>query len=341
VRRFIFALATFSACLTFADAARRSKPSPWPDAAAPTAAEPYAAPPTPSPDSIDVAVTVDDLPRHGPEVPGLSRLAIAQAFVAAFRAHRLPPVYGFVNGGAVVARPSEDAVLDAWTRTGNPLGNHTWTHVDPRTTSLSAYLADIDANESLLRRYARAERAEDDRTWKVFRYPFLLEGADAASRAAIRRHLAAAAYRVAPVTIDFFDWAFVPPYARCLAKGDERSLALLEQRWLAEADTFLTWADRAARELFGRPIPHVLLLHAGALDAKMIDALLSLYERRGVRFVSLDAALDDPAYAAHAREIENANVLGGTALEQLQRARGRSGPEAPDHPLSWLVSLCP
>src|SRR5690348_2211425 len=63
---------------------------------------------------IAVAVTVDDLPRNGPDIPGLSRLAIHQKLLRAFAEHRLPPVYGFVNGGKLREHPEDRAALAAW-----------------------------------------------------------------------------------------------------------------------------------------------------------------------------------------------------------------------------------
>src|SRR5689334_8739649 len=44
---------------------------------------------------VEVAVTVDDLPVHGQSFAGIDRAAIAERFIAAFKAHGLPPVYGF------------------------------------------------------------------------------------------------------------------------------------------------------------------------------------------------------------------------------------------------------
>ena len=62
----------------------------------------------------EVAVTVDDLPVHGPLTAGTDRLTIANRVLSAFQRHRLPAVYGFVNGKRVVDDPSSEAVLRRW-----------------------------------------------------------------------------------------------------------------------------------------------------------------------------------------------------------------------------------
>ena len=41
----------------------------------------------------------------------------------------------------------------------------------------------------------------------------------------------------------------------------------------------------------------MLLLHIGAADADALDALLSAYEKEGVRWIPLAKALADPFYA--------------------------------------------
>jgi peptidoglycan/xylan/chitin deacetylase (PgdA/CDA1 family) len=293
-------------------------------------------PPAPASPSrtIDVAVTVDDLPHHGPDVPGESRLSIHQAFVAAFRAHHLPPVYGFVVGGQLDAHPDDRAALDAWVAAGNPVGNHTRSHPDLRQMSADEYLADVVANEPLLRDLGRVP---DDRSWKFFRYPFLQEGTDLGSRSRIREALLARGYRIAPVTVDFYDWAYNAPYARCLARHDERGLAALEKSYLDDARLWIRWADAAARALFGRPIEQILLLHIGAFDARVLGELLTEYEKLGVRFVSLEQALADPVYAV---EPKSPRTWEGTFLSQVREARDAEDPPEPNLPESLLGALC-
>ena len=304
--------------------------------ATPPSADPVSpAAATPEPHAIDVAVTVDDLPHHGADAPGTSRLAIHQAFVAAFRAHHLPPVYGFVNGGHLDAHPEDRAALDAWVAAGNPVGNHPRTHPDlHKAPAEGAYLADLDANEPLLRELSHGA---DERSWKVFRYPFLQEGTDVASRSRIRNQVLARGYRIAQVTIDFYDWAYNAPYARCLTRHDEQAIAALKKSYLDDARLELRWADAAARALFGRPVEQILLLHIGAFDALVLDDLLSLYEKLGVRFVPLEQAMADPIYAGEPRA---PRAWEGTFLSQVREARGVDDPPEPNLPEALLGALC-
>src|SRR5882672_1102572 len=134
---------------------------------APTAAARTAAV---APGTVEVAVTVDDLPVHGPAFAGIDRLAIAERLMAAFAAHRLPAVYGFVNGKTVDDDATTEGILRRWLAGGNALGTHSWSHASLNGTALDDYLADVQKGESIVTRLAPPG------SWKVFRYPFLQEG---------------------------------------------------------------------------------------------------------------------------------------------------------------------
>ncbi|EYF02501.1 polysaccharide deacetylase family protein [Chondromyces apiculatus] len=283
---------------------------------------------------IEVAVTVDDLPAHGPVPAGVTRLAIHQEFLKVFRAHAVPQVYGFLNAAKLAEHPEDRAALEAWVAAGHPLGNHTYSHPHLEQIGLDAYLGEIDRNEPLLR--ALMGKA-DERTWKVFRYPFLKEGHDLPSRNAIRAHLAGHGYRIAQVTIDFADWAWNEPYTRCMERRDEEAIKVLERAFVNYGRASLQWSDATARQTYGRPIKHVLLLHVGAFDARAMDRLLTAYEKEGVRWVSLDEALSDPVYAT---DTGFTATWGQSMLEQMTEAHAAPHPPYIPLPTGFLRVLC-
>jgi len=281
---------------------------------------------------LRVAVTVDDLPRHGPEAPWQDRLALHRALLEALARHHVPRAYGFVNAGR--AQPGDRAALEAWVAAGNPLGNHTAHHPDLGSVGIDAYLADVDAGEPLL---AELLGPGQERVWKVFRYPYLRQGTDVPSRLALRRALVERHYRIAEVTIDFEDWAYNGPYVRCLARGDRASVEALESTFLDSAVSQLRWADDTLRRLVGRPVPHVLLLHAGAFEAHIVDRLLAAYEKEGARWVPLDEVLEDAVYQ---REPEPPRSWRAELPVQMLRARQIRGFPLPSSPAPLLERLC-
>jgi peptidoglycan/xylan/chitin deacetylase (PgdA/CDA1 family) len=286
-------------------------------------------------DAIEVAITVDDLPRHGPDLPGVTRLSIHERMLAVFAAHRTPPVYGFINAGSLEAHVEDERALRAWVAAGHPLGNHTYSHLDGAVVALAEYLVDVDKNEPVLERLLPAS-ADGSRSWKVFRYPYLREGKDSEAQAVLRNALVQRGYRIAHVTVDFYDWSFNQAHARCVANNDATSMKGLEESFLDHAVSELRWADAAARELEGRPIKHILLLHVGEFTARLLDRLLTAYEQNGARFVTLEAALADPVYA---REPAQPKPF-GNFLWRLRRARGTRSPAAAPPPDTLLDLVC-
>lgn len=241
---------------------------------------------------VRIALTIDDLPVHGPLPPGETRVDIARRIIAALQAAHVPPTYGFINAGTIEQEPDSAPVLDLWRQAGFPLGNHTWSHADLNNVGPAAFAQETMRNEDPL----MAGMAGED--WHWFRFPYLHEGRDPATRAGVRQMLAERGYRIAAVTMSFGDYRWNAPYARLVAAQDAAGIAALERRYLLAADEALT-RDRAAAKLrYRRDIPFVLLMHIGAFDARMMPRLLALYRHRGVRFVSLAEAERDPAYAA-------------------------------------------
>lgn len=241
--------------------------------------------------TIQMAVTVDDLPVHSPLPSGETRLQIAEKMLKGLKKHNVPEVYGFVNASWLKSQPQTAEVLKAWVKAGYPLGNHTYSHPDPNGLNLEVYLNEIRKNEIYLKKYV------DEKIYKVFRYPFMAEGETLAKRNGIREFLSTNAYKTAQVTIDFGDWAWNPPYARCLNRGRNEKIEWLKTSYIKYALIRLQRAVDFSHKLFGRDIKQILLLHVGAFDAEMIDELLAAYEGKGVKFIGLTEAMNDEVYS--------------------------------------------
>jgi peptidoglycan-N-acetylglucosamine deacetylase len=285
---------------------------------------------------IEVAITVDDLPRPPFPQDGVPAQVLLDKLSSAFARHHLPPVTGFVNGHRLEEHPEDKRALMHWVKKGNLLGNHTYSHMDLAKVTLDQYDADVERNEALLESVQGAP--QPGRDWRVFRYPYLQEGSSEATREATREYLFERGYRIAEVTVDFEDWQWFPIFARCSADGDPRAVDKLRARYRRAARDTLLDADRTARELFGRRIRQVLLLHAGNFTAEMIEDLLDEYEAMGVRFIKLDDALHDSVYQLDPRF---ARRWGSPFLVQVESALQGDEPKvAAWPPYPELAQLC-
>jgi len=237
-----------------------------------------------------IAITFDDLPAHGPLPPGETRIEIADKVIHALERAHVPPTYGFVNGIRMQEDPSSGQVLTAWRNAGNPLGNHTWSHMNLNQHSLEQFEDDAQKNENQL------EMQMDGADWHWFRFPFLAEGDSVTKKMGFRVWLAQHNYKIAGVTASFGDYEWNEPYARCSAKQDKPAIARLEHTYLEAAAEDVDYRHAMSQQLFGHDIPYVLLMHIGAFDARMLPRLLRLYHDHGFTFVSLADAEKDPFY---------------------------------------------
>ena len=239
---------------------------------------------------IKVAVTIDDLPVHSSMPSHTNRIEIVKKMLSKLKEYRVPEVYGFINAKKIETDPDTEKVLQLWVESGYPLGNHTYSHPDIGNRSVDEYEKDILDNETEL------QRLSINSNWKYFRYPYLREGETLEKRNAIRTFLQIQNYKIAQVTIDFEDWSWNDPYARCLDQKDTKAVRFLIKSYLKNSVDQLQRADIVSQALFKRSIPHILLLHIGAFDAQMIGELLKAYQHQGVEFIGLSEALDDEIY---------------------------------------------
>lgn len=239
---------------------------------------------------LRIALTFDDLPAHGSLPPGTTRTEVISKIAAALKQAKVPPTYGFVNGNWLDQHSDDISALQAWRDAGNPLGNHTWSHMNLNQHSLEEFEADTTKNEPLLAKWK-------DNDWHWFRFPFLAEGDTAEKRAGVRAFLLQRGYKIAGVTMSFADYMWTETYARCRAKGDSQAVAQLESSFLKSAEDNIGHYRAMSHSLLGRDIPYVLLMHVGVLDAEMLPRALDLYRSKGFEFITLEEAERDPFYA--------------------------------------------
>jgi peptidoglycan-N-acetylglucosamine deacetylase len=277
-----------------------------------------------------MAVSFDDLPAHGPLPPGMTRLEITQSILETLKREKLPSVYGFINGGRGAEDPSSFLVLQAWRTAGQPLGNHTWMHLDLNKETAEEFETEVLRNEPLL------QSLMAKRDWHWLRYPFLHEGDTVEKRRSVRTWLFAHRYKIAEVSMDFEDYLWNEPFARCMAKHDEVSIAKLHDSYLAVADQYYGVFRELSQLLYGRDVKYVLLMHVGAFDAHMLPELLTLYRSKGVTFIDLADAMSDPAYQ------DNPDIgepTGGTFLELMMQKKKLKFP-ANTKPYKELDATC-
>ena len=149
--------------------------------------------------------------------------------------------------------------------------------------------------------------------------------------------IAAHGYQVAPVTMDNADYLFARAYALALECGDTADANRVATTYLDYMESVVTFYEAQALAIVGREFPQVLLLHANALNAHTFDTLAARLTGRGYQFVSLEMALQDPAYRNEDRYTGPAGIswLHRWAITRgLPSSTFRGEPEVPD----WVES---
>ncbi|HET7217401.1 MAG TPA: polysaccharide deacetylase family protein [Vicinamibacterales bacterium] len=245
----------------------------------------------------EMAVTIDDLPTVSvvPQSPE-SAAHLTAALLSGLRRQQVPAI-GFVNEAKLYSEGALDArrlaLLQQWIDAGLELGNHTYSHVDLHLVPAGSYIAEIERGDTMTRDLLR----KAGRMPRFFRHPYLRTGRDAETRTAVREFLTGRGYRIAPVSIDNADYVFAAAFDRLTAAGDAAAAQNVRTAYIDYMEAVAAYYEQQSSRIVGREIRQILLMHANALNASAFDALAARHEARGYRFVTLEHALEDSAYA--------------------------------------------
>ncbi|MGE5320324.1 MAG: polysaccharide deacetylase family protein [Hyphomicrobiaceae bacterium] len=290
---------------------------------------PFAAAAAPMPSARAVAITFDDLPFAAVPTGEDGYLeSMTARLLHSLQAEQVPAV-GFVNEAKLTRDDTLDPLrvdlLRSWIKAGFELGNHTYSHLSLNRVPLAVFEADLLRGETV----TRPLMLSAGKTPRWFRHPFLHQGTTPEVRRAFQDFLAEHGYAVAPVTVNSAEWVFGAAYARAQAQGDEAAAHRIGEAYLPYMQAVLAQAEQLALDLFGRPISHVLVLHANALNADYFAALAAMLRQRGYRFISLDDALGDSAYAS---PLAPTGIEGESWLEGWAREAGLRPSQPPPVP---------
>jgi len=277
-----------------------------------------------------VAITFDDLPSNGMLPPGVTRVETARDVLAILKKRHVPPVYGFLNAKKLEGNPDGAEALKLWAA-AEPVGNHTYGHMDLEQNSAEVFEREIELNEPSL------ELLDGGGKWHWFRYPYLREGDTVEKRRAVRAYLKAHGYRIAQVSLDWEDYLWNTAYARCVAKHDEKSIAWLRSSYLNTASEFLDLGREQAQVIYGHEINYVLLMHLGAFSSTILPDALDLLKKKGFKLVTLEEAESDAVYE------EDPDVGmhdAGTLLDQWMQVKGIKSPPHAEKPYKEIEGVC-
>ena len=272
-----------------------------------------------------VAVTFDDLPIMG-TADSLEQAQYVTRNLLAKTKHI--PVTGFVNEKKLFFPGEIDqrvALLEAWLEMGHDLGNHTFSHFPINSTPFEDYAADLIRGETVTSLLLEKR----GKSLRFFRHPQLRTGPTSEYRRRLEAFLKERRYRIAPVTIDNNEYLFSRKYSQADADPSQRlKIAAAYVEYIEDVSAHF---ERLSKDFLGYEVKQMLLLHANELNADHFDKLVSMYKDRGYRFISLDEALEDPAY----RLPEVTSKRGLSWIHRWMLAKGLDVNEEPREPI-WI-----
>lgn len=279
-----------------------------------------------------VAVTIDDLPGGMADRLPVSELtAMTTKLLGTLHDQNIPGV-GFVNERKLY-RPGEVderiKLLEMWLDDGFDLGNHTYSHASLNQIELKDWEDDVVQGESVLRLLL----TEHKKPLRYFRHPYLDTGRDLMTRRKAEEFLTQRGYRIAPVTLDGWDWMFAGLYEDAKKRNDTTMQQQIVKDYLAYHDAVFTYDEQLSVKVVGYEPKQILLLHASNLEADHIGELLDVLRKHGYRFITLQDALGDPAYSLPDTYV---GEEGMGWIEQWAITQGKIPQGAPVFP-QWVI----
>lgn len=251
-----------------------------------------------APQKVDrqVAITIDDLPAGmADRMPAADIVAMTAKLLGTLRDQKIP-VVGFVNEKKLYKTGEVDErikALQMWLDYGFELGNHTYSHASLNQVGLKAWEEEVIRGESVTNTLLAPRKMK----MRYFRHPYLDTGRDLMTRRQAEAFLIERGYRIAPITLDGWDWMFAGLYEDAKKRNDTALQQQIVKEYLAYHDAVFAYFEQLSVKVVGYEPKQILLLHASNLEADHIGELMDLLRKRGYRFVNLEDALGDPAYS--------------------------------------------
>src|SRR5580700_3647859 len=253
--------------------------------------------PPDAPPERRIAITVDDLPAGAANTMSAAQItAMTKQLLGTLREQKIP-VVGFVNERKLYFKWGEVderiAALNMWLEAGFELGNHTFGHTSMNRVSLREFEDAVIQGETV----TRLLLAQHNMKLRYFRHPYLDTGRDLQTRRDAEAFLVGRGYRIAPITLDAWDWMYGSIYDDAKKRGDTALQQEMVRSYLAHSDEVFAYYEQLSKQIVSYEPKQILLLHGNWLEADHIGELADLMRKRGYRFITLEDALSDQAYS--------------------------------------------
>jgi len=278
-----------------------------------------------------IAITIDDLPAANSNMPGSEIVEMTTKLLGTLRDQKVPAV-GFANERKLYKFGEVDErikALSMWPEYGFELGNHTFHHTSLNRVTLQEWEEEVVRGETVTSMLL----AQHNMKMRYFRHPYLDTGRDLETRRQAEAFLVSRGYRIAPVTMDAWDWMYAGVYEDARKRGDSALQQQLVSSYLSYTGQVFDYYEKFSKGLLGYEPKQIILLHGNWLEADHIGELLDLLRKRGYQFVTLQDALSDAAYSM---PDEYVGEEGTSWIDHWAITRGQPPRNTPQFP-QWVI----
>ncbi len=205
------------------------------------------------------------------------------------------------------------ALLKKWDEAGHLICNHSYSHLyfNSNKIELSTYVDDFYKGDSLIRNFSNFT--------KLYRYPYLKEGSTIEKRDGFRKILYDEGYKIGYVSVDASDWYVDQRMKEKLKIDLSADLTPYKNFYLDHMYERAIYYDNLAKEITGRQIDHVILIHHSLLNALFLDDLIQMFEEKGWEIINISDAYKDGVYS----ELPNILPAGESIVWALAKQTGK------------------
>ena len=251
----------------------------------------------------EICLTFDELPEAS-SFQDSDRNAIAYLTLQTLKTYEIKAA-GFVIGERV--ETSFD-ILGQWLNEGHTLGNMTYSNPDLNEIGIENFIENIRMGEETISQMLEGFGQKK----RYFRYPFLHYGDNVETKRQIDLYLNHEDYIVAHATVVPEDYLYNLTLEKLGKVPDSAAFLSLMNEYVNHVIDEVERQEAMAKELLGRPVRQIMLLHFNRLNAVYLEDIILALKDLGYEFVSLDRALADDVYSMPE------GYLGGRGVSYLE-----------------------
>jgi peptidoglycan-N-acetylglucosamine deacetylase len=124
-------------------------------------------------------------------------------------------------------------------------------------------------------------------------------------------------YKPAPVSVDASDWYYNSRLLSRLKDNPAFNIEPFRKAYLNHIWNRACYYDSLSRQVLGRSVKHILLLHHNTINAMFLGDIIRMFQEKGWKVIDAETAFSDPVYKMEPRILPaGQSIIWGLAKEK-------------------------